>query len=186
MINIPFPFVAGGTNPIKVHEDVTCRERAGKTCFSPKGKLLSRRATSHVGLLATADFGRPKQVTVESPEDGLVFIRIHIAYDLKGRARGCTKSGRQRRTRRGELHCTGRGPGFDIGERAEPDGYEQYLFTFSGTGDTAAARSRASTSSRRTQASARWRLQGELVDAVSPTQGRVLAGHEEGGDRLHG
>jgi hypothetical protein len=134
VIDIPFPFVLNGTNPIKVYSDVVVTETNGKTCYAPSGSLLAQPSGQVTWNYATGgnNFGDTKQITIDSPEDGLVFIRLHMAYDLKGRTLGCTKYGS---TAPNEARdCTSPRSGFDIGD-SPTVGYEQYPFSFAGPED---------------------------------------------------
>ena len=135
-IKIPFPFVPAGAVPIKVHEDVTVQQNgAGKTCFQPNGTLLSSETDQWTwNYTTTADFGQTKEITVTAPEAGLVYVRIHLAYGLKGLVGGCTKGAAAPRSPANA--CTKPRTGFDVGGAPSADGYEQYPFTFMGTGDS--------------------------------------------------
>ncbi len=126
-IDIPFPFVTVSPSAIDVHEDVNAGPNgSGRMCFHPKGKLLSKESDAVTWNYGTGGdtFGDTKTVTVDSPEDGLVYVRIHLAYGLKGVAGMCTKG-------------AGTPPPADCTSPANHhfDGYEPYLFTFSGPND---------------------------------------------------
>lgn len=127
-ITIPFPFVTVSPSAIDVHEDVTAGPNgSGRTCFHPKGSLLSKdddQVTWNYGT-GGQTFGATKDVHVTSPEDGLVYVRIHLAYGLKGVAGMCTKG-------------TGTPPPADCTSPANHhfDGYEPYLFSFTGPNDS--------------------------------------------------
>jgi hypothetical protein len=135
-ISIPFPFVMSGTNPIKVHADVDVTNSGGKTCYSPSGGLLSQESdqvTWDYANATTADFGKTQDIYVTAPEAGLVYVRIHMAYDLKGRTAGCTKYITATAPYEAR-NCTAPRAGFDIGD-SPTVGYEQYRFEFTGTND---------------------------------------------------
>jgi hypothetical protein len=132
-IYVPFPFVLHGTNPIKVHSDVAVTNTGGKTCYSPAGTLLSSpsgQVTWNYGPGGDT-FGNTKKITVEAPEDGLVYVRIHMTYGLKGLAGSCARG----TTSPPQATCQSPRANLLIGD-APTVGYEQYQFSFNGPNDS--------------------------------------------------
>ena len=92
-INIPYPFVTVGPNAVRIFDGVTSTTAGGKTCFTPENHIGSDpdQVTWNFGPGGTVNtFGQTKPITVNVPPGGFVYVRVHLAYGLKGVAGSCT------------------------------------------------------------------------------------------------
>ncbi len=118
---IPYPFVTVGTNPVKVYSGVTTTNNT-KTCFA--GNNLVRSQTDQISWQYSGaganTFGNKKYIDVTVPPGGFVYVRVHLAYGLKGVAAGCTPGAQSPPT----ATCSSPSAGFAI------TGYKTYPFSF--------------------------------------------------------
>ena len=72
---------------------MTSTTSGGKTCFTPENHVGSDpdQVTWNFGPGGTVNtFGQTKPITVNVPSGGFAYVRVHLAYGLKGVAGGCT------------------------------------------------------------------------------------------------
>jgi hypothetical protein len=99
-LDIPFPFVTHGANPVHVYSNVTTTTSGGKTCFIPgaglPGSSYSPTTLSlPTGWTLPGSFGSNQNVVVHVPPTGagnFAYINIHLDYGLKGTT-GYSKGG---------------------------------------------------------------------------------------------
>jgi hypothetical protein len=119
-IKIPYPFVTVGTNPVKVYDGVTTTN-ASKTCFAPDN--LVRSQTNQISWnWNTQNFAStPQTINVTKASGDFAYVRVHLAYGLKGVAGNCAKTGT---TEPFTASCSS--PAVTIA------GYKEYEFSFTG------------------------------------------------------
>jgi choice-of-anchor C domain-containing protein len=156
-IQIPYPFVTQGANPIQIHDSAGASGITYTDCFAPGGSLSGYTITTgtHVWketerpVIVLADYGTTPAVgttfltvtiTGPVPASGLLYVTIHLDYGFK-QTTGWAKSG-------SSPSFTASNPG---GPAPNPISTpvtiltpQPYTFSFAngGTGDTRIARSR--------------------------------------------
>ena len=119
-IEIPYPFITVGTNPVKVYNSVSAAYDGSKTCFTPGTGTGSE--TDQVTWDWSADgFGDTSPIEVDTSGGDFTFVRIHLAYGLKGVAGGCARNLATPPT----ATCSTPSVGFVIAP------FEDYTFSFS-------------------------------------------------------
>jgi hypothetical protein len=79
-INVPYPFVTQGANPLHVYSGVSVELHDGTFCFDPEGEIGS------IGRDATFTLnpkGNSATVKVTVPDTGFVYVNLHLDYGLE-------------------------------------------------------------------------------------------------------